>query len=97
MQIEKFPLKVTFYKKGEMIYFSQLDLFRILTRSLRRTSLPIYFTQGLSPHVKISFLNGLKLGLEGQIEVNFYFTKNITLTELRASLGVQLPQGLEII
>jgi len=97
MQIEKFSLRVVFYKKDEMIHFSQLDLFRILTRALRRTNLPIYFTQGLSPHVKISFLSGLKLGLEGQVEVNLYFTKKITLTELKTSLGIQLPQGLEII
>ena len=97
MQIEKFPLKVIFHKKGEMIYFSQLDLFRTLTRALRRTNLPIYFTNGLNPHVKISFRNGLKLGVEGQIETNLYFTKKITLTEIKLALSRQLPKGLEII
>ena len=80
-----------------MVYFSQIDLIHILERALRRTDLPLYFTQGFNPHVKISFKNGLKLGLEGNIEAVFYFTSPISLQKLSEKLSSQLPQGLEIV
>ena len=96
MQTVKFPLKVAFYKKGEMIYFSQLDIYHLLVRALRRSNLSLYFTQGFNPRVKISFSSALKLGVEGEIESTLYFSKKITFEELEKALQPQLPQGLEI-
>lgn len=97
MQVVKFPIRLRLYKRGEMIYFSQLDVMHILERSLRRAQLPLYFTQGFNPRVKISFSKALKLGEEGQIEVTFYFAEEITRDELIEKLIPQLPSGLEII
>jgi len=97
MQNEKFAIKIILYKKGEMVYFSQLDLGKILERALRRTGLPLYYTQGFSPHVKISFKNALKLGVEGKEETTLYFTEVITAQFLQEKLLPQLPQGLEIL
>ncbi|MDD5584914.1 MAG: TIGR03936 family radical SAM-associated protein [Candidatus Omnitrophica bacterium] len=96
MNIQKFPLKVTLHKSGAMIYFSQLDLTRILERALRRSNLPLYFTQGFSPRVKLSFSNGLKLGVEGDIGVTFYFTKDLSPAILKEALAAQLPAGLNV-
>ena len=96
MQTIKFPLKVIFHKGEEMVYFSQLDIFHLLERALRRSNLPVYFTQGFNPHVKISFSSGLKLGIEGKIESTLYFNKKITFEEFKNALQPQLPQGLEI-
>ncbi|MDP2924588.1 MAG: TIGR03936 family radical SAM-associated protein [Candidatus Omnitrophota bacterium] len=96
MNMEKFPLKVIIYKEGEMIYFSQLDLAKILERAIRRTGLPFYYTQGFRPHLKISFGRALKLGIEGAEDVIFYFTRPISPQELRQLLLPQLPQGLTI-
>jgi radical SAM-linked protein len=96
MNIQKFPIKVVFHKGGDMIYFSQLDLIHVLERALRRTDLPIYFTQGFNPRVKISFSSGLKLGMEGKIETTLYFTENISFEMLDQKLSAQLPQGLTL-
>lgn len=97
MQTVKFSLEVTLKKSQEMVYFSQLDLIHLLGRALRRTGLPLYFTQGFNPRVKISFKSGLKLGLAGEIRVVFYFREDIPFAVLRENLQSQLPQGLEII
>lgn len=97
MDIIKYPLKVTFQKSKDMIYFSQLDIMHLLERALRRTDLPLYFTQGFNPHVKMSFLKALKLGVEGEIEVTFYFIDEISLALLRDKLLPHLPQGLKIV
>ena len=97
MQIERFPVKLIVEKGGDMIYFSQLDLVSILTRALRRANLPLYYTQGFSPHVKMSFGRALKLGVSGQEEVTLYFTQKIAVQELHDKLSPQIPQGLRII
>ncbi|MCK4916673.1 MAG: TIGR03936 family radical SAM-associated protein [Candidatus Omnitrophica bacterium] len=97
MNITKYPLEITLYKNKEMIYYSQQDIFHILERALRRSNLPLYFTQGFNPRVKISFLDGLKLGIEGKIKTILYFTENIALDKLKEYLDIQLPEGLEIL
>ena len=80
-----------------MVYFSQLDLVRVLERALRRTDLPLYFKQGFNPRVKLSFANGLKLGLEGNIETTLYFTQALSEQTLSEELSPQLPAGLTIV
>ncbi|NQT28311.1 MAG: DUF2344 domain-containing protein [Candidatus Omnitrophica bacterium] len=97
MQITRYSLKATLKKKGEMIYFSQIDLIHLLERALRRSDLPLYFTQGFRPHVKISLLTGLKLGVEGKLDAVFYFSENISAERLKKALGLELPQGLDIL
>lgn len=96
MNIIKYSLEVKFKKCNDMIYFSQIDLIHLLERALRRTSLPLYFTQGFNPHVKISFLTGLKVGQEGIIDSILYFSEKIPAKRLNEELSAQLPEGLEI-
>ncbi len=97
MQTEKFSLKAVIEKSGNMVYFSQLDLSLVLTRALRRTGLPLYYTQGFAPRAKISFSRALKLGVSGKEEVTLYFTEKIQPDILYAKLSRQIPEGLKII
>ena len=97
MNITKYPLEITLYKNKEMIYYSQQDIFHVLERALRRSRLPLYFTQGFNPRVKISFLDGLKLGIEGEIKTIFYFTENISFNKLKEYLEPQFPDGITIL
>jgi radical SAM-linked protein len=79
-----------------MILYSQLDMVSVLERALRRSKLPAYFTQGFNPRIKISFHNGLKLGVEGDIEITFYFNDPVSMDQLKQNLSLQLPEGLFI-
>ncbi len=97
MNEQRFLIKAVIKKSDEMIYFSQIDLGLVLERALRRAELPLYFTQGFRPRVKLSFSRALKLGVEGEEEVTFYFSKNITPQELQEKLKKQLPHGLTIL
>jgi radical SAM-linked protein len=96
MSIEKFPITAAFKKTGEMVHFSQLDLTHVLERALRRTDLPLYFTKGFNPRVKLSFSAALKVGIAGQITVTMYFTRPVARPELAQALSPQLPDGLAI-
>ncbi len=91
-----YVLKANLFKKGEMIYFSQLDLVRILERALRRAALPLYYTQGFRPHPRLSFGKAIKLGVDGKEEITFYFRQPVTETDFLLRLQKQLPAGLEI-
>jgi len=97
MQIEKFALKATIEKNYDMVYFSQLDLVSILIRALKRAELPLYYTQGFRPHVKLSFGKALKVGAAGLEEVTFYFTQKTLPRELCEKLSPQMPRGLTIV
>ena len=97
MQDIKFKVQLEIHKKGEMIFFSQLDLVKIFERALRRTNLPLYFTKGYNPHLKMSFDHALKLGVEGSLNVTFYFSEMVSPSALKTQLQNQLPSGLEIL
>jgi len=93
---ERFTLKVIIRKRKDMVYFSQLDIFHLLERALRRAGLPLYYTQGFNSRVKISFARALKLGKKGDIDTTFYFSRKISFAELKDKLSAQLPKGLSL-
>lgn len=92
-----YQIKVTFYKKGNAIYLSHLDLLRLFTRALRRADFPIYYTSGFNPHPKIKMGQALKLGKEGEVTARFYFCDKIKTTEFENKVSEQIPPGLKII
>jgi len=93
----KYKVNIHFSKTGLMRFISHLDLMRVFQRSLRRTGLALYFTQGFSPHPKISFRRALKLGLESENEeAVIYLSEKIEPEKLKTRLQEQLPQGIQI-
>ena len=56
-------IRVKFVKRGELKYISHLDLLRTMERAVRRSGLPIAYTEGFHPHAKsicLGCLWGLK-------------------------------------
>ncbi len=88
---------LTLSKRGRAKFISHLDLYRTLERALRRSLLPISFTQGFNPHPDISFLTALELGATSDCEKAI-----ITLREplppfqIKERLNRFLPQGIKI-
>lgn len=96
IETNKYSLKATLKKNKKMIFFSQINLIHILERALRRTDLDSYYTQGFRPHIKISLLTGLKLGVAGKINAIFYFSCATSPSHFKKSLSKELPPGLKI-
>lgn len=59
----------TFSVRDRLKYIGHLDLMRAMQRALRRSGLPICFSQGFSPHILLSFAAPLSVGMEGLREV----------------------------
>jgi radical SAM-linked protein len=58
------------FRKGERVRFiSHLDVLRAWERAIRRAELPLSYSQGFTPHPKLSFASPLPLGFVGEAEV----------------------------
>jgi len=79
-----------------MIYFSQLDMFRLFMRALRRSDFEVLYTCGFNPHPKMSLSQALKLGKAGKIQAIFYFRKELNPGEFKQRFSEQIPPDLKI-
>jgi radical SAM-linked protein len=91
-------LRVTFSRGEELKYLSHLDMMRLWERALRRAGISIAYSQGFSPHPKISMAAPLPLGVtsEGEL-VDFFIQHRISPYALPKTLGNQLPKGISIL
>ena len=67
----------------------------ILPRALRRTNLPLRYTQGFSPHMRINLASALPLGFIGKAEqMDFWLDEEVALDEISNRLSKSLPAEL---
>jgi len=88
--------RIEFAKGEAMRFVSHLDLMRTWERALRRSGLPLAFTQGHHPHIKMSFGPPLPLGFRSRAEV---FDLELTRPpgfDLAERLNAVLPDGLQV-
>jgi radical SAM family uncharacterized protein/radical SAM-linked protein len=89
--------RIRFEKGATMRFTSHLDLMRAWERSLRRSGLPLAFSQGHHPHLKMSFGPPLPLGHRSRAEV---FDLELTRppgVDLADLLNAVLPEGLRVL
>lgn len=92
-----YRVNFSFSKQGVMRYISHRDLMRLLMRAARRSALPLYYTKGFSPHIKLSMNRALKLGLESECErAAILLTRKLKLHVFVSRLNKQLPKGINI-
>lgn len=98
-QIEKMPmLRVFFSKTGRAKYTSHLDTMRMFTRALRRSGLPLWYTQGFNPHLYMTFALPIPLGYEGLCEsLDLRLTGEIPLEQAAGRIGAVLPPGFAVV
>lgn len=85
-------------KKDELRYISHLDYAAALERALRRAKLPIAFSEGFNPHIKMAFASALAVGVTSGCEyVDIEFTQPLTAAEFMEKLRPSLPDGIDIV
>ncbi len=57
--------RIEYAKTGSARFLSHLELVRVFNRALRRSGLPLVFTQGFRPHPKVSYGPSLGVGVAG--------------------------------
>ncbi len=78
-----------FYKKKSLLKFiSHLDMTRLMTRLLRKTDIPVWYTEGYNSHLYLTFALPLSLGFESDYEamdiklIDDRFTDAMVMAEL---------------
>ena len=61
-------VRLKFCKVGTLQYISHLDLQRTFNRIIVRACIPVWYTQGFNPHIKLVFSTPLSVGSESICE-----------------------------
>jgi radical SAM-linked protein len=85
-------------KRGKPRFVSAIDMGRIWERSIRKAALPIAYSEGFSPHPKISFPDALPLGLASTGEyAELTFAVAVALRTAMTQLDAALPDGIDVL
>ena len=91
-------LRIRFYRGEEIKFISHLDIMRLWQRALHRAGIGLAYSEGFSPHPKISLAAPLPLGVTSQAELmDILATKWVSPHFFTAAVSQQLPPGIEIL
>ncbi len=92
-----FRVLLKFSRKGAVKYISHLEQIDFLRRVIKRTQLPVSYTAGFSPQIKMSFGPAISVGYESDCEyADLYFTDKVNLDIIKRAVAGQLPEGYAI-
>ena len=88
-------VRLFFEKSGRAVYISHLDLLRTVQRAIKRSGLPVWYSEGYNPRIYLNFPLALPVGCAGMHEaVDFYTIGDVDPDELVKRLGEALPEGI---
>lgn len=91
-------VRLNFSKTGRAIYISHLDINRMMTRAVKRSKLPMWYTEGFNPHPYLTFALPLSLGQSSDCEyMDIRIEGDITNDEIKDRLNAVLPEGVKIL
>ncbi len=67
-QKDRFKYRLTYTKTGLVKFLAHLETVSVLTRAIRIAKLPVMYSEGYSPHPRISFGPALPVGVESYAE-----------------------------
>ena len=85
-------------KGEELRYVSHLDYANLFVRACKRAGLPMAYSEGFNPHMKVAFASALSLGAASDAEyVDFEMTEALLPSVVMERLGAHLPRGAQIV
>ena len=90
-------VRIKFSKSGLMRYIGHLDLMRAFQKVFMRSGIDICFSEGMSPHMIMSFASPLGVGLTSEGEyVDVEIGKVISSEEAIRAINAQMPEGIMV-
>ena len=92
-------VRLFYTKTGRMKFLSQLDMNRLMTRVIRKSGLPVWYTEGFNQHIYINYAVPLSLGFEGLYEImDIRITDDeITPENIVKQLNSAAPDSIEFL
>ncbi|MBQ8340978.1 MAG: DUF2344 domain-containing protein [Clostridia bacterium] len=89
-------MRIKFQKVGNLQYISHLDLQRTFNRVLVRAGLPLWYTKGFNPHIKMVFGMPLPVGSESECELlDVRIEREMSADEMLQRLNAELTDELK--
>ena len=80
------------------MYISHLDLLRTMQRAIKRSGIPVWYSEGFNPRIYLNFPLPLSLGISSGCEaMDFYTVEDISFDEIKDRLNAALPVGIRIV
>jgi len=91
-------LRIRFSRREEIKFISHLDIMRLWQRALHRAEIPLAYTEGFSPHPRLSLAAPLAVGVTSQAELmDVFCSKWVSPHFFTNAVSQQLPAGIEIV
>lgn len=62
-------IRIYFKKTDRMKFVSHLDMTRVMSRLIKKSGIPVWYTEGFNKHIYMNFALPLSLGFEGFCEI----------------------------
>ena len=90
-------LRVTFSRGNSLKFISHLDMMRLWQRALRRADIPLAYSQGFSPHPRLSLAAPLAIGVTSSAELmDVFLQRRVSPHFFLNTVSPQLPPGIDI-
>ncbi len=91
-------LRIRFSRGEEIKFISHLDIMRLWQRALNRAQIPLAYSEGFSPHPRLSLAAPLAVGVTSQAELmDIFCRKWVSPHFFTDALSQQLPAGMAIL
>jgi radical SAM-linked protein len=79
-------------------YITHLDLMRFWERALRRADVALAYSEGHTPHARLSLAAPLAVGVTSSAELmDVFLTRRTAPPDFTRSVSAQLPAGIEVL
>ena len=90
--------RVRFRRGEEVKYITHLDLMRSWERAMRRAGVALAYSEGYTPHPRLSLAVPLAVGVTSSAELmDVFLSRRIAPRDFMHSVSAQLPAGIEIL
>lgn len=91
-------LRLRYAKRGRLRFASHRDIARAFERALRAAGVPMAYSQGFSPHPKVSWIGAAPTGAASEAEyVEIQLVRSLDPEAVRRELDSALPDGLDVL
>jgi radical SAM-linked protein len=91
-------IRYKFIRSEKLKYISHLDQQRLFIRAFKRSMLPVVYSQGFNPHMKLTFALALPVGMTSDCEYgDIYLSEKISPAKFVSIMNTVLPDGIKVI
>ena len=87
------------FEKGERVrHIGHLDIQRAVQRGLRRSGLPVAYSNGFNPHILVSFASALSTGACGRREImDVTLARDVDEAEFLKAMNAAMPPEMRLL